>query len=684
MANILNFKKGQEYNWTYENIGGSLRVKISSGEDIANLSDLDPKMWTVLSCPVNGLEVDEKSLKYIDQDGDGKIRIQDVVKTADWIVGVLSDPDLLLKEEGTFNLDNFDMENADAVKLHKSSKQILANLGKEGNTISLAETASTATIFANTKFNGDGIITPACTESEEEKAAINAIIATLEGVQDRSGVAGVNKDKVETFYQKLQDYVQWKEAEPSSTYGSNIARIAQLYGELDQSLRYWFIKPALLNCLPQVEMQHPDAQVSASTLAELIKLTGLCGKTEISEQKWDEIGAEVAAYNKWIGSKKGSEVEKLGLEAIKLFIEQNKKETILALIAEDLALKEEAENIESVDKFLHVYKDFYRLLKNFVTFHDFYDKDKETKAIFQSGKLLIDQRECLFCMKVADMAKHNAMAPASGMYLVYCDCTTKSQAAKLQIVAAVTVGSIGDLAVGKNAIYYDSTGLEWDAVITKIIDNPISISQAFWSPYRKIAKVIEDFVNKSAAEKDAKILKDATEKINTAPANIGKDPAAAAPAPFDIGKFAGIFAAFGMALGMIGTALSNIFNDFIVLKWWQMVILFISIMLIISGPSMVMAWMKLRRRNIAPLLNANGWAVNAPSIISILFGETLTEIARFPKLNIQDPYADKEMSKTKKVLITIVILVVLAALVFVLYYLCTNGFLQNLCSTPVE
>jgi hypothetical protein len=126
MANILNFKKGQEYNWTYENIGGSLRVKISSGEDIANLSDLDPKMWTVLSCPVNGLEVDEKSLKYIDQDGDGKIRIQDVVKTADWIVGVLSDPDLLLKEEGTFNLDNFDMENADAVKLHKSSKQILA------------------------------------------------------------------------------------------------------------------------------------------------------------------------------------------------------------------------------------------------------------------------------------------------------------------------------------------------------------------------------------------------------------------------------------------------------------------------------------------------------------------------------------------------------------------------------
>ena len=42
----------------------------------------------------------------------------------------------------------------------------------------------------------------------------------------------------------------------------------------------------------------------------------------------------------------------------------------------------------------------------------------------------------------------------------------------------MTVGDVGDLSVGKNAIYYDNAGVEWDAVITKIIDNPISIAQA--------------------------------------------------------------------------------------------------------------------------------------------------------------------------------------------------------------
>jgi hypothetical protein len=85
-------------------------------------------------------------------------------------------------------------------------------------------------------------------------------------------------------------------------------------------------------------------------------------------------------------------------------------------------------------------------------------------------------------MNVADMAKHNASAATSGMFLVYCDCTTKSNPAKISIVAAITVGDIGDLIVGKNAVYYDNAGVEWDAVITKVIDNPISIAQSFWSP----------------------------------------------------------------------------------------------------------------------------------------------------------------------------------------------------------
>ena len=259
--------------------------------------------------------------------------------------------------------------------------------------------------------------------------------------------------------------------------------------------------------------------------------------------------------------------------------------------------------------------------------------------------LLIDQRECKFCMIVEDAAKHSAAAASSGMYLVYCDCVSKNKPGKRSIVAAITVGDIGDIFVGKNAVYYDEQGTEWDAVVTKIIDNPISVSQAFWSPYRRMVSLVENLVTKMAADKDAKLMKDATEKLNALPtpetAADGAKPAIAPP--FDIAKFAGIFAAIGVGVGMVGTALSGLVDSLSGLGW-KLILVFIGIILVISGPSMIIAWLKLRRRNIAPLLNANGWAINAASKISIPFGDTLTDIAKYPVLKLKDPYAKTGLS----------------------------------------
>ena len=73
---------------------------------------------------------------------------------------------------------------------------------------------------------------------------------------------------------------------------------------------------------------------------------------------------------------------------------------------------------------------------------------------------------------------------------------------------------------------------------------------------------------------------------------------------------------------------------------------------------MIMAWLKLRRRNIAPILNANGWAVNASSVLSIGFGATLTDTAHFPKLKMKDPFAKKGLATWKKWVITLAAAVV--------------------------
>ena len=691
------FNKDKKYKWEFVNLGGSSRVRISSGEDIAHLDELDPKMWTVLSCPVTGLEIDDKSLAYIDVDSDGKIRVNDIVAVSKWITGVLKDADLLLEGKDSIDIKDIDQENADGKKLYCSARQILSNLGKEAGVISLADTADVAAIFAKTRFNGDGVITEATPEDADDKAAVAAAVASLGGVADRSGAMGVNADMIETFYKNLADYAAWKEAAVEAPFADKTDAVIDAYNALDAKVKDFFMRSKLASFSPDstasLDVQTSSIQaISAENLAsktdeiasypiaritgkpeidlsaplnpawaakfELVKSVALNDKKVLTEADWAAVGAEFAAYTAWKAAKAGACVEGLGIDAVKDFIAKDRKASLLELVAQDAALAEEAANIAMVDKFLHIFRDFYRLLRNFVTLSDFYTKDKNVSAIFQSGRLIIDQRECRFCMKVADMGKHTASAASSGMFLVYCDCTTKSKPGKLNIVAAVTVGEIGDLVVGKNAVYYDNSGEEWDAVITKVVDNPISVAQAFWSPYRRMATAIENLINKSAADKDAKIMAEATAKINAAPA---AGATGAAPAqPFDIGKFAGIFAAFGMALGALGTALTTIFSGILDMPIWKTMLVVVAILLLISGPAMVMAWMKLRRRNIAPLLNANGWAVNAASKISIPFGETLTDAARYPKMKLKDPYAKAGLAPWKKWLISFAALVLVA------------------------
>ena len=78
---------------------------------------------------------------------------------------------------------------------------------------------------------------------------------------------------------------------------------------------------------------------------------------------------------------------------------------------------------------------------------------------------------------------------------------------------------------------------------------------------------------------------------------------------------------------------------------WAEPLAVVGIMLLLSGPSMVLAWFKLRRRNLAPLLDANGWAVNTQARISIGFGVTLTHTAVLPagaERSLRDPYAARK------------------------------------------
>lgn len=418
------------------------------------------------------------------------------------------------------------------------------------------------------------------------------------------------------------------------------------------------------------------------------------------------VHANEAEYNAWFRS---SELEKMGLAVAdpekqpKIADKEWKKLTaqvaayeaeVAAITAENKAAMDAATGeYQPLIKLLHLKRDFYTLLKNYISFQDFYNR--EIKAIFQCGRLVIDQRACELCVRVADAGKMAAEAAKSEMFLIFCDCENKTQGKKISIVAAMTQGDIRNLEVGKNCIFYDRSGLDYDAVVTKIIDNPISIRQAFWTPYRKFGNWVSDLVNKSVAEKESKGLEDmkanATAATEQAKANAEKggkiEPQ---KPPFDIAKFAGIFAALGMALGMIGTALVSVAAGMSELKWWQLLLVFLGIMIVISGPSMLLAYFKLRRRNLAPVLNANGWAVNAEAIVNVPFGLTLTTMAKFPILKLKDPFAEKGLSWWQKLLIVLAFILLICGGVCgyayhkKIWFFAPKAECEQVVETPVE
>lgn len=611
------------YNWNYTYVGGVPRVKIATGSDIAHLAELDEKMWTVLSCPVKGLELDEKTLSYIDTNHDGHVHVSEVVATSKWLVAVLKDMNLLVPGTDEVRLDALDASTDEGRQLLEAARRLLTAAGKaDADRIALADSS-------------------VCLEraKAEKLAALKAERAALEAVE--------------------------------APFGAQTEAVAAAYAALDAKVRDFFLRGRLaqfsaesrekldvqaeqIESISRDNLTERTAEIAACPLARIgeagvLPLDAVVNpawtaqwdavKTafdaDVTPETWEAVGARLKAYADYCAK-------------------QDVKDS-------DVALDDESKSIELVDKLLHLTRDFFTLLRNFVTLSDFYSPGG--KAIFQAGRLYIDQRACDFCVRVQDAGAMAAQAAASGMYLVFCQCTDRTRGLTMPIVAAITVGDTQNISVGKNGIFYDRQGHDWDACVTAIVDNPISIGQAAWSPYRKMAEFIEEKVRSMAASKESQLTEKATASIDakaeTAAAATAEAAAAgpkAAPAAqtgsgenaaaksFDIAKFAGIFAAIGMAIGFIGSFLTTLGSEFMKLLWWQMPLCILAIFLLISGPSMFIAWLKLRKRNISPILNANGWAVNASAKISIRFGNALSEQACFPlsaKMRGQDPFADK-------------------------------------------
>lgn len=674
---MKNETRPNPHPWKFFRAGDFDQVAITSGADMMALDQLDQKLWVALACPVYGLHFDKRTLDLIDANGDRRVRAPELIEAIHWAGARLRDIDELARGAEALPLAAIDDSRPEGAALLDAARQILTLLGKpDAESISTEETADAVQRMAQTPFNGDGIIIEeSAGDDEEAKALIRDVMTCCGSVTDRSEKPGISKELLEGFLADAEKSLAWfrkyKDDATLSPLGEKMAAadeaVAAVRAKIDDfftrcRLAAFDARAATVMNGDEAEFQRlsglclaPDsADVASLPLAHVaagaaLPLTSginpaweaaiarlrddaiapLLGERDtLEEADWKKVLTALAAYEAWQTEGASLVTRQLGEARLAEILSGKAPARLFALIERDLAEAPRCDAAIDVDRLVRYCRNLRLLCENFVNFGDFYDEDK--RAIFEAGTLYIDQRSCDLTLIVDDPARQAAMAPLAGTYLLYCDCVRRETGETRHIVAAVTNGDADNLLVGRNGVYYDREGRDWDATVVRIVENPISMRQAFWSPYKKLVRMIEEQVAKRAAAAEAA----STEKLQSAAesaANADKAavPSAEGPKKIDVGTVA----ALGVAFGALATALAAIagyVSGLLQLPFWKLCLALLALVVIISAPSMVIAWLKLRRRNLGPLMDACGWAVNARARINVPFGARLTGVARLP------------------------------------------------------
>jgi hypothetical protein len=615
---------------------------------------------------------------------------------------------------------------------------MLADLGKaDASTISVDDAAAVTKAFADTKLNGDGVVHVGSTDDADLATLIGEIIAAHGAVADRSGKDGASADTAKAFFADVEALAAWTktadgDAATIRALGDGTAAAAAAFEAVSAKLEDYFARCRLAAYDPRAAaaMAGQDADFlalgskaltsGADDVARLplaainaagrltvtgginpawadklatfmdVAVTPVLGKRDaLTADDVAKVSEKLAAFRAWQAGKPATKLGALDDARIATLATSPLRGKLDELIAADRALEGAYAEISAVEKLVRLQRDLVRVLRNFVNFADFYSKKG---ASFQAGTLYLDGRSCELVIYVNDAAKHAALAGLSKAYLAYCDCT-RAPDQKMSIVAAFTAGDVDNLMVGRNGIFYDRKGKDWDATITRIVDAPISVGQAFWAPYKRLVRLIEEQVAKRAAEKEkestasvdglAAAAASADKAAPPAPAPAPAAPGARPPAPGAPGAPAvpglpkkvdvGMVAALGVAVAGFATFLSSVLATFLGLGLW-MPLGIVALLLAISGPSMLIAWLKLRQRNLGPILDANGWAINGLVRINVPFGGSLTKVAKLPPGTIAAGDPDEDKGRPWKLYIFLITLLVLAG---AWYFGKLDGYLPN-------
>jgi hypothetical protein len=718
----------------FRNFGGIHQFMVGDEADLARIDDIDPARWAATSAPLHDLHCDPAFLAYVDQKTTGRVRVAQIVEARDWLFARLAQKEVVRKGVDTVAIAAIDEKGESGAALRAAAERVnREQKAGDAKSIALSDVRDYKGAYQKLLANGDGVIPADVIPEEGVKAFITDVIEVVGSTPDRGGSPGIDAERLKRFMEQGKVWVDWRaKAAAERPWGDDTDAALALVRELDPKLEAYFLQcellrqeaptaeslrlaPEDLRALRVKAFEDLERHVKGSPLAApsadgALPLAGVVNVlyrdrfdalrdtvirralgaqvTSITRADWLKVKATFDGYVAWEKAKPAEAFDKLGDDKMKAHLAGGMDKRVEEYIALDLAAAKEIGQIDDLEKLLLYVRWLIELVNNFVNFSAVYLPKKT--ALVEAGSLVIDGRRLDFCLKVANRAAHKSVATLSNIYLVYVEVLEKEGGAVVyQLVAPVTGGEAGRLRVGKRGIFIDLDDREFDAIVTEIVDNPISVKQAAFAPFRRAAAMIsskiEEYVANAQASQEAAMNARAEAGVAATQAQVEAGvtqvgtgvevargtatPPPATPAPTEPTRPQSeglnpnsLILGGGMALAGLGAVLAGIFGVISSLKGWLAII---GVVLVVMGVSALLGWLKLRRRDMALLFEASGWAVNVHMTITRPIARVFAFIPDLPKDAVLDrtdmlPGSPEDEDHTAR---NVALVILLAALV---------------------
>ena len=698
MKNTMRFQK----------IGGSRQLVLDKAENLEQIPVLDEALWAVTAIPVDSVIMDREFLTFLDADGNGRIRPEELKNAVKWLTGVLNDYSGIDEASGTLRLSALNPDHPDADMLRASALLALNNLGAEDKTqITLSQVRDKKSIIAAGNNNGDGIITPANTEDPAVAQCISDIITCCGSKQDLSGEPGIDEAILNTFREEGSAHLEWlktgREEDNSSPYGERAADFYALYAAIREKINEFYtfcggladdsadsrfgplqkVDPLNVDEMGNFIRKAPVAMPTASGLLSVKKWMNPLWKTTVlnfltmakelnmvesdellTEPEWRNIEKSFVVRSGWDARKSNDKFDSLDIPTLEAYLAESNITALREMIAADLSVAKEIAACELLKKLILYQQNMLRFVNNFICLSDLFNPQQ--LSVIQPGRLILDGRYFTLLSNVSNLAEHKKIIARSNICVMYLELNTGkgTEAKKQTMAAAITSGSMRNIFIGKTGVFLTGDGIEWDAKVIDLIQQPVSFSEALQMPFFKLGEFAGKQADKFFSTKSKNVETDITKQVTDA-ANQKVPPQSPVQPPAQTPAVSGSMMLMGGGIGLaaIGSSVAFIAKSLQNISILNVLAVLLGIIVIFGGPLVVISLVKLFRRDLSRFLEAEGCAVNLRMRLSHRMGKIFSfrpqfPAARFNGLDLVDAFSGKKPHG--KMLIWLIIILIAA------------------------